>query len=56
MQRGEQGLGHGAEAGVRVQITRGRRMVIRSELKAITLVDQVQHQNNQVDSEQNIPL
>lgn len=50
MRRRGQGLGHGAEAGVRVQIMKGKRMVVRSEMKAITLVHQVEHQNNQVNS------
>lgn len=34
----------------------GRRMVIRSEMKAITLVHQVQHENNPVNSKWSIPL
>ena len=38
------------------QISEGRRRLVRFEMKSITLVHQVQHQNNQVDSKWNIPL
>lgn len=44
------GAGTWGSRGVRVQLLAGRRMVVRPEMKAATLVHQVQPQTNHVDS------